>query len=107
MNRITVGSSLLLLVLGGTLTALARAGAGDQAELRRAVEAHRLAERDQVRREDAYAGRRLSAQERAELREQLRREWALFAEPTEAESAQSHAAERVPPGSVLPRNLRP
>lgn len=40
-----------------------------------AVEAHRLSERDQILRDEAMVGRRLTPAERAQLREQLRHEW--------------------------------
>ncbi len=41
-------------------------------ELRSAVEAHRAEQREEVRREQAAAGRRLTAAELAQLREQVR-----------------------------------
>jgi len=41
-------------------------------ELRAAVEAHRADQREEVRREQAAAGRRLTAAELAQLREQVR-----------------------------------
>lgn len=46
-------------------------------EVRRAVEAHRALERDDIRREEAEVGRRLTPAERAELREQIRYQWLL------------------------------
>jgi len=46
-------------------------------EVRRAVEAHRAQQRDDILRQEAAAGRRLTAQERAELREQVRVQWLL------------------------------
>ena len=46
-------------------------------EVRRAVEAHRAQERDDIRREEAEVGRRLTPAERAELREQIRYQWLL------------------------------
>ena len=44
-------------------------------EVRDAVEAHRAAKREEVRREEAAAGRRLTAAELAELRQQVRQQW--------------------------------
>jgi hypothetical protein len=46
-------------------------------EVRKAVEAHRAQERDDIRREEAEVGRRLTAAERAQLREQVRYQWLL------------------------------
>lgn len=45
-------------------------------ELRGAVETHRASQREEVRREETVAGRRLTAAELAELREQVRQQWA-------------------------------
>lgn len=44
-------------------------------ELRDAVETHRASQREEVRREETQAGRRLTAAELAELREQVRQQW--------------------------------
>lgn len=46
-------------------------------EVRKAVEAHRAQERDDIRRQEAEIGRRLTPAERAELREQVRYQWLL------------------------------
>ena len=46
-------------------------------EVRKAVEAHRAQERDDIRRQEAEVGRRLTPAERAELREQVRYQWLL------------------------------
>jgi len=58
-------------------------------EVRKAVEAHRAQERDDIRREEAEVGRRLTAAERAQLREQVRYQWLLpsklFSGPGKAE----------------------
>jgi len=67
-------------------------------ELRGAVEAHRAAKRDEVQREDAAAGRRLTAAERLELREQLRRQWRESS--AALHSAESQTAERMAPVPV-------
>lgn len=53
-----------------------------RAEVRKAVEAHRAQERDDIRREEAEVGRRLTPAERAELREQIRYQWLLPSKPT-------------------------
>lgn len=55
--------------------------------------AHRQAE---VRQEEAVAGRQLTAEERAELRDQLRREWASHTESSQ--TAESQPTERILPG---------
>ncbi|RYE41295.1 MAG: hypothetical protein EOP21_08890 [Hyphomicrobiales bacterium] len=44
-------------------------------EVRRAVDAHRSAQREEVQREEAAAGRRLTPAELAELRSQVRQQW--------------------------------
>lgn len=45
-------------------------------QVREAVKVHRAAEHEQIQRDEAMAGRRLTPAERSELREQLRQEWA-------------------------------
>lgn len=50
-------------------------------QVREAVNAHRAAEREQIQRDEAMAGRRMTPAERAELRDQLRQEWAQRATP--------------------------
>ncbi len=69
-------------------------------EMRVSIEVHRVARRGEVRREEALAGRRLTAEERAELREQLRRQWAAQGET--AQTAQSQPVQRLMPSSALP-----
>jgi hypothetical protein len=64
-------------------------------EVRDAVEAHRAATRDEVRREEAAAGRRLTPAELAQLRQQVRQNWSPRHEV--AQSAESLPAERVMP----------
>lgn len=81
-----------------------RVGGEQRHELRVALEAHRAARREEVRREEAMAGRRLTAEERAELREQLRRQWAAHGET--AQTAESLPAERTVPGLPPPRIQR-
>lgn len=76
-----------------------RVGNEPRNELRGAIEAHLATRREEVRSEQAFAGRRLAAEERAELREQLRRQWASHGET--ARTAQSQQAERIVPGSAL------
>ena len=62
-------------------------------EVRDAVEAHRAAKREEVRREEAAAGRRLTAAELAELRQQVRQQWTPRQEIVH--SAESQPAERM------------
>ena len=82
-------------------------------EVREAVEAHRAAKREEVRRVEAAAGRRLTPAELAELRQQVRQQWVPRQESRQEliQSAESQPAERMmPPGSSLlaaPRNQRP
>ncbi|VTU30319.1 hypothetical protein H6CHR_03373 [Variovorax sp. PBL-H6] len=89
-------------------------------EMRQAVEAHRAAKREEVMREEAAAGRRLTPAELAELRQQVRQQWVPRPEsrpeprPELIRSAEAQPAERlvpaaVPKGTLLtaPRTQRP
>jgi len=62
-------------------------------DVRDALEAQRAAGQAAERREEAAAGRRLTEPERARLREQLRREWAAYAE---AEASRADAPGTAP-----------
>lgn len=53
-----------------------RTPAPSREQVREAVKVHRAAEHEQIQRDEAVAGRRLTPAERSELREQLRQEWA-------------------------------
>lgn len=89
-------------------------------EAREAVEAHRAAKREEVMRQEAAAGRRLTPAELAELRQQVRQQWIPRPE-SRAElrselihSAESQPAERLVPAPVpkstlltAPRSQRP
>jgi hypothetical protein len=66
-----------------------------RADVRDAVESHRAATRDEVRREEAAAGRRLTPAELAELRKQVRQNWSPRHDV--AQSAESQPAERAVP----------
>ncbi|MDM0072976.1 hypothetical protein QTH90_01185 [Variovorax sp. J2P1-59] len=94
--------TLSLLLAGSCLPALAGSPGfvmvGDQrrTELRGAVEAHRAATRDEVRREEAAAGRRLTPAELAELRQQVRQQWSPRHDVLQS-SAEPQAAERAMP----------
>ena len=69
-------------------------------EARRAVDAHRAAKREDVRREEAAAGRRLTPAELAELRRQVRQQWVPRQEVRPEliqSSAESQPAERLAP----------
>lgn len=61
-------------------------------QVREAVMAHRASEHEQIQRDEAMAGRRLTAAERSELRAQLRHEWSQRAAntPEPATSASAH-----------------
>lgn len=82
-------------------------------EVRDAVEAHRAAKREEMRRQEAAAGRRLTAAELAELRQQVRQQWTPRQEVVH--SAESQPAERMTPTPasttgrvvVAPRSQRP
>lgn len=82
-------------------------------QLRDAVDAHRASRRDEIRREEAAAGRRLTAAELAELRAQVRGQWPHLSEVV-VDSAESQPAERIAPASASgmrtmfgPRSQRP
>ena len=62
-------------------------------DLRGAVETHRASQREEVRREEAVAGRRLTAAELAQLREQVRQQWAAQTEAIR--SAELQPVERI------------
>jgi hypothetical protein len=64
-------------------------------DLRAAVEAHRAAMRAETQRGEAIAGRRLTPAELAELRQQVRQQWAP--QQQVARSAESQPAERIVP----------
>jgi hypothetical protein len=64
-----------------------------RSELRTAVDAHRASQREEVRREEATAGRRLTAAELAELRDQVRQQWAARTELIR--SVESQPVERM------------
>ncbi len=81
----------------------------DAGELRRAVEAHRAEQREEVKQEEAAAGRHLTASELAELREQVRRQWAPAA-PSQMLDTQRDTAppalQTEPEHARLPRGQR-
>ena len=90
-----------------------KVGDARRSEVREAVAAHRAAKRDEIRREEAAAGRRLTAAELFELRQQVRGQWTPPGTPPRAmNSAESQPAERIaPPMSAaraltLPRSQR-
>jgi len=50
-------------------------GGATRVDVRRAVEVHRASQREELQREEAAAGRRLTPAELAELRSQVRQQW--------------------------------
>lgn len=82
-----------------------RVGDARRSEVRDAVAAHRAAQREEVRREQAAAGRRLTAAELFELRQQVRGQWTPPATGALLNSAESQPAERIVP--VPPPASRP
>lgn len=86
----------LVLALGAALSLSASAeflkvSGPRRDEVRAAVDAHRAAQREEVRRDEAVAGRRLTPAERAELREQVRSQW-----PGRSDVSQTADAEGPP-----------
>jgi hypothetical protein len=111
-------ASSLVLLLWGSLPAAAepwgfvRVGDQRRNELRDSVEAHRAAKREEVRRQEAAAGRRLTPAELAELRQQVRQQWVPRPDHPAPElrtelihSAESQPAERLVPGPAPKGNL--
>ncbi|MGJ7526556.1 hypothetical protein [Variovorax sp. GB1P17] len=87
-----------------------RVGEVRRSEVRDAVAAHRAAQREEIRREEAAAGRRLTAAELFELRQQVRGQWTPPAVGVSLNSAESQPAERiapVPPTAARPLNAAP
>ena len=71
-----------------------------RSEVRDAVAAHRAAQREEIRREEAAAGRRLTAGELFELRQQIRGQWMPPGVGAMANSAESQPAERITPAPM-------
>lgn len=91
-----------------------RVGEVRRSEVRDAVAAHRAAQREEIRREEAAAGRRLTAAELFELRQQVRGQWMSPRGGPRANSAESQPAERIAPAPMpaarsltAPRSQRP
>jgi hypothetical protein len=115
-----LGSSILFLLLCCSLSAEAGAwgfirtgdarGSEVSSEARQAVAAHRAAKREEVRREEAAAGRRLTPAELAELRQQVRQQWMPRQEVRPEliqSSAESGPAERLAPAALPKGNPVP
>lgn len=83
----------LVLAFGAALPVAASAeflkvGGPRRDEVRAAVAAHRAEQREEIRQDEAVAGRRLTPAERAQLREQVRSQWPARPEATQtADSA--------------------
>lgn len=110
MRRLLIPLFLLALASSAVLAAGARpAPTAEQTrlEVRRAVEAHRAEQRDDIRRQEAQAGRRLTAAERAELREQVRYQWLLPASAPEASAAGGGRSANSTGSSWWPFSPRP
>ena len=101
---------ILVLVCGPSLAVSGdffRVGEVRRSEVRDAVAAHRAAQREEMRRGEAIAGRRLTPAELFELRQQVRGQWTPPAAGALLNSAESQPAERIVPvppaaASILP-----
>mgnify|MGYP007061714843 FL=1 len=82
-----------------------RVADGRRYDLRAAVAAHRAAQRDEMRRGEAIAGRRLTPAELYELRQQVRGQWSTPG--ISAHSAESQPAERIVPAPMPAARLLP
>ncbi len=89
----------LCLPIWASTEGLASPGDPRRSELREAVETHRSVRPEQVRREEAWTGRHLTPPELAELREQVRQQWAGYGD-RRALSSPLQAAPRSTPSSV-------
>ena len=90
-----------------------RVSEGRRSEVRDAVAAHRAAQREEQRRGEALAGRRLTAGELFGLRQQVRGQWVPAGTGVLLNSAESQPAERIVPvpqpvasPQTAPRSLR-
>lgn len=102
---------------GGARAPMAGTGGaeGDPHDLRKSLEALRLPQREEFQRDDAWAGRRLTPPELAQLREQVRQQLPsrmAVMTPAELRPAESSASTSAPvsttPGTVWPvRSQRP
>ena len=92
-------------VWAATGTAGAQSAGDVRKEVRRAVETHRALERDDIRREEAEVGRRLTPAERAELREQIRYQWLLPSKSPGSKAEQALENGTLPP-AALPDSRR-
>lgn len=101
MRRPTFALPFILLFACGPSLAvsgdLLRVGEVRRNEVRDAVAAHRAAQREEVRRGEAIAGRRLTPAELFELRQQVRGQWTPPAAGALLNSAESQPAERIVP----------
>jgi hypothetical protein len=85
-------------------------GGATRIEVRRAVEMHRASQQEEMRREEAAAGRRLTPAELGELRSQVRGAWSPRYDAPRADAATSPAPGISPPRQrslTLPRSQRP
>lgn len=79
-------------------TGFLQVGGATRQEVRQAVQAHRAAQREEIQREEASAGRRLTPAELAELRSQVRQQWPRYDAPHG--NAPLPAAESSPPAEA-------
>ncbi|RSZ35260.1 hypothetical protein EJO70_25715 [Variovorax sp. 553] len=114
MRRPTSALPFILVFACGSSLAMSgdffRVGETRRSEVRDAVAAHRAAQREEVRRGEAIAGRRLTPAELFELRQQVRGQWTPPATGALLNSAESQPAERivpVPPAAARPLPIAP
>lgn len=85
-------------------------GGATRYEVRKAVEIHRASQREELQREEAAAGRRLTPAELAELRSQVRQQWSpRYDVPRAAQPVVSEPSVPLanPRSLTLPRSQRP
>ncbi|MBB1599177.1 hypothetical protein [Variovorax sp. UMC13] len=85
-------------------------GGATRSEVRRAVESHRSSQREELQREEAAAGRRLTPSELAELRSQVRQQWTpRYDAPRAVQPVVSDPSVPQPDSRqfTLPRSQRP
>ena len=88
---------------------LLRGGDPQRSEVRSAVATHRESQREEVQREEQAAGRRLTAAELAELRNQVRQQWSPFSDGASVGKASGPIDHGPAPAkaTTMPRSHRP
>lgn len=87
-------------------TGFVQAGGATRHEVRQAVQAHRASQREEVQREEASAGRRLTPAELAQLRSQVRQQWSPRYDAPHVNMPSSSTEASLPAESQPPTPMR-